>query len=125
MTDYNLAWQIFLGLILFVGAFLAIRFQTSQNAKDQAKFDVKFNEHLKGIYKRLDKHGDDIVRMNSDSKMYMTSKEADDVYLRRKEFEQFEKHIDNRFDQLSQGQGKILDFISNIKTKNDSGVKTL
>lgn len=63
------------------------------------------------IFRRIEKHGDDIVRLNTKSELSITAKDVDDKYVSKEYFKQFEKHMDKRFDDLQAGQGKILDFI--------------
>jgi hypothetical protein len=79
--------------------------------------ELKRNQEV--IFKRLDSHGDDIVKLNTKSELAMTSKDVDEKYVSKELFRQFEKHIDGRFDSLEVGQGKILNFIEQVyKTKN-------
>lgn len=66
------------------------------------------------IYKRLDKHGDDIVALNTKSELAVTAKDVDEKFVSKELFKQFEKHIDSRFDGLEKGQGKILDYIGSL-----------
>ena len=120
--DYNLIWQIFGGIVLFIIAFVTIRFKTSNNEqqmkdhKDVHDKDIKdINKTLEKIFERLDRHGDDIVEMKSDSKRYMTSEAVDAKYMSKEMFNQFEKHVDRRFDEIRDGQGKILDFMKELK----------
>jgi hypothetical protein len=63
------------------------------------------------IFDRLDKHGDDIVRLNTKSELSMTAKDVDDKYVSKELFRQFEKHMDARFDSIENGQQEILNFI--------------
>lgn len=72
------------------------------------------NEHKQKIdliFLRIEKHGDDLVRLNTKSELSITAKDVDDKYVSKEYFKQFEKHMDKRFDDLQAGQGKILDFI--------------
>lgn len=71
----------------------------------------EFKNQIELLFKKTDDHGGDIVELQTQRSQYLTSDKADDVYLRRKEFEQFEKHIDKRFDGIDQGLGKILSAI--------------
>ena len=78
--------------------------------------ELKHNQEA--IFKRLDAHGDDIIALNTMSKLAMTSKDVDDKYVSKELFKHFEKHIDQRFDGLEKGQGKILSYIEKV---NDRG----
>jgi len=71
--------------------------------------ELKKNEAI--MFERLEKHGDDIVRLNTRSELAMTAKDVDDKYVSKELFRQFEKHIDKRFDRIEDGQGKILAYI--------------
>jgi Zn-dependent M16 (insulinase) family peptidase len=77
--------------------------------------ELKRNQE--SIFKRLDSHGDDLVALNTMSKLAMTAKDVDDKYVSKELFRQFEKHIDKRFDSLEAGQGKILSYIEKVNTK--------
>lgn len=63
------------------------------------------------MYIRLDRHGDDIISLNTKSELSMTAKDVDDKYVSKELFRQFEKHIDKRFDRIEEGQDKILRYI--------------
>ena len=75
--------------------------------EDNKNLHNKFN----ASHRRLDTHGDDIVRLNTRSELAITAKEDDDKYLSKEMFRQFEKHIDNRFDDVQSGLDKILNFV--------------
>lgn len=68
---------------------------------------------IEAIFSRLDKHGDDLVALNTKSELAVTAKDVDDKFVSKELFKQFEKHIDRRFDNLEKGQAKILEYISN------------
>lgn len=75
------------------------------------------DKKLDALHKRLDTHGDDIVKLNTKAELAMTAKDVDEKYVSKELFRQFEKHIDKRFDRIEDGQGKILSFIE--KTVKD------
>ena len=60
---------------------------------------------------RLEKHGDNLVELNTKSSLSMTAKDVDDKYVSKELFRQFEKHIDKRFDSVEDSMGKILKFV--------------
>ena len=62
-------------------------------------------------HRRLDTHGDDLVRLNTKSELAITAKEVDEKYLSKEMFRQFEKHIDKRFDSVETGLEQILSFM--------------
>ena len=63
-------------------------------------------------HRRLDTHGDDLVRLNTKSELAITAKEVDEKYLSKEMFRQFEKHIDGRFDSIDTGLDKILKYMN-------------
>ena len=64
---------------------------------------------------RLEKHGDNLVELNTRSTLSMTAKDVDDKYVSKELFRQFEKHIDKRFDAVEDGMGKILRYVEKGK----------
>ena len=76
---------------------------------------LKDNETLHSemdiYHRRLDTHGDDIVRLNTKAELAITAKEVDEKYLSKELFRQFEKHIDGRFDGVEAGLKQILNLV--------------
>lgn len=103
------SWMISIGVAAasIIASFAVVKSKAEELKKNQ--------EH---IFKRLDSHGDDIVTLNTLSKLAMTAKDVDDKYVSKELFRQFEKHIDKRFDGLEAGQGKILTFIERMNSKD-------
>lgn len=81
------------------------------------KADDYKDKKLDALHRRLDTHGDDIVKLNTKAELSMTAKDVDEKYVSKELFRQFEKHIDNRFDGLEDGQKKILSYIESISKK--------
>ena len=75
--------------------------------------ELKKNVNI--IFDRLDKHGDDLVALNTKSELAVTAKDVDDKFVSKELFRQFEKHMDRRFDNLETGQRQILEYISSGK----------
>ena len=75
------------------------------------KDNESLHNKLDAYHRRLDTHGDDLVRLNTKAELAITAKEVDEKYLSKEMFRQFEKHIDNRFDIIQTGIDKILNFI--------------
>jgi hypothetical protein len=63
------------------------------------------------IFTKLEKHGDDLVELNTKSKLGVTAEFVDSKYVSKELFRQFEKHMDDRFDDMSKKQDIILDEI--------------
>ena len=75
------------------------------------KDNESLHNKLDAYHRRLDTHGDDLVRLNTKAELAITAKEVDEKYLSKEMFRQFEKHIDNRFDSVQDGLTEILKFI--------------
>jgi len=107
-------------MITLAGAVLTfiVTFVTMKNRQDtQSKKQENTEEIIEKIFKRLDAHGDDIVKLNTKSELAMTAKDVDDKYVSKELFRQFEKHIDKRFDRIEEGQGKILRYIEDTSKR--------
>ena len=106
----NQGW--FLPLIIIIGGIIA---QFAINKYQNGEF----KKQIETLFKKTDNHSEDIVELQTQKNQYLTSDKADDVYLRRKEFEQFEKnmekYIDKRFDTLEKGQFKMIEILENRK----------
>jgi hypothetical protein len=102
-------WMISLGfgLATVIGAAYVIRYQANEARKN-----------ISTIFERLDRHGDDIIKLNTKSELSMTAKDVDEKYVSKELFRQFEKHMDARFDKLESGQGKILAYIERTSRKD-------
>ena len=94
---------------------IVIFFITVGYYKGKVDAILKDNEILHNkldvYHRRLDMHGDDLVRLNTKSELAITAKEVDEKYLSKEMFRQFEKHIDKRFDSVQDGLTEILKFI--------------
>ena len=66
---------------------------------------------MDAYHRRLDTHGDDLVRLNTKAELAITAKEVDEKYLSKELFRQFEKHIDGRFDGVEAGLKQILNLV--------------
>ncbi len=64
---------------------------------------------------RLEKHGDNLIALNTKSELSMTAKDVDEKYVSKELFRQFEKHMDKRFDAVEDGMGKILSHVKGSK----------
>ena len=75
--------------------------------KDNETLHAKMDSY----HRRLDTHGDDLVRLNTKAELAMTAKEVDEKYVSKELFRQFEKHIDSRFDGVEAGLKQILNLV--------------
>lgn len=71
----------------------------------------ELHSKMDAYHRRLDTHGDDIVRLNTKAELAITAKEVDEKYLSKELFRQFEKHIDGRFDGVETGLKQILNLV--------------
>ena len=92
--------SVMLAIVTLVGNGFIIYYVVSELKKNQET-----------IFNRIEKHGDDIVRLNTKAELSMTVNDVDDKYVSKELFRLFEKHIDGRFDRLESGQDKILQHI--------------
>ena len=79
--------------------------------KEIGTYNTGINQKLDAYHRRLDTHGDDLVRLNTKAELAITAKEVDEKYLSKEMFRQFEKHIDGRFDGVETSLQQILNFI--------------
>ena len=100
------SWMISLGIAVaaIIGSAYVTRYMVAELKKAA-------DEHAH----RLEKHGDNLVELNTRSSLSMTAKDVDDKYVSKELFRQFEKHIDKRFDSVEDGMGKILRFVEKDK----------
>ena len=97
-------------LITIVVFFIAIGYYKGK-VDTISKDNDALNNKLDAYHRRIDVHGDDIVRLNTKAELAMTAKDADEKYVSKELFRQFEKHIDKRFDSLDESLCKILNYI--------------
>lgn len=94
---------------------IVIFFMTVGYYKGKVDSVVKDNEllhsKLDAYHRRMDIHGDDIVRLNTKSELAITAKEVDEKYLSKELFRQFEDHMKTRFDGVESGLREILNYI--------------
>lgn len=125
--DYSLILSIIGMAMVGIGAFFHTKYQSEANkqkiedVKKEYEKDIselkKENEELSkridASFKKLDTHGEDIRGLQTEKENFLTAKDADDIYLRIKEFDRFEKHIDKRFDSIESLMGKISNKLDN------------
>lgn len=94
---------------------IVIFFMTVGYYKSKVDAILKDNEtlhnKLDAYHKKLEVHGDDIVRLNTKAELAMTAKEVDEKYVSKELFRQFEKHIDSRFDGIDTSLSEILAYV--------------
>ncbi len=70
--------------------------------------NAEFKKQIDSLFRKTDTFAADIVELQTQKSQYLTRDKADEVYLRIREFEKFEKHIDKRFDNIEGGVKEIL-----------------
>lgn len=76
------------------------------------KDNETLHSKMDAYHRRLDTHGDDLVRLNTKAELAITAKEVDEKYLSKELFRQFEKHIDGRFDGVEAGLKQIINLVN-------------
>lgn len=125
--DYNLILSVICAGMAGIGAFFHTKYQSESNKQkiedvkiayekelDEARKDLdKALLKIDAVFKKLDSQGEDIRGLQTEKEQFLTAKDADDIYLRIKEFDRFEKHIDKRFDSIESLMGKISSKLDN------------
>ena len=96
--------QILGAIATLAGVFAIVRYQTAENKR-----------HIEMLFSKLDSHSENLVELRTKQEASITAKEVSEHYLSKEHFRQFEKHIDDKFRTVIDGQGKILDEIRNFK----------
>lgn len=102
---------LFSMIIIGLGAFFHTKYQSEANKTKSTELKIEIDRLIviqEAMFKKIDAHGEDIRAIQTEKEQFLTSKDADDLYLRIKEFDRFEKHIDKRFDSMESSLGKIL-----------------
>lgn len=119
--DYSLILTIGGYVMVGAAAFFHTKYQSESNKQkikdiesdykkeieDLKKEKEALSKRVDAVFKKLDIHGEDIRGLQTEKEQFLTAKDADDIYLRIKEFDRFEKHIDKRFDSIESLMGKI------------------
>ena len=103
------AWVI-ANIVTIIAFFISVGYYKNE-VESVLKDNETLHSKIDAYHKRLDVHGDDLVRLNTKSELAITAKEVDEKYLSKELFRQFEKHIDNRFDGVETGLREILNYI--------------
>lgn len=73
--------------------------------------DMKRNE--RAIFSRLDTQGDNIIALNTKSETAITLKDVSDEFLRKEMFQQYQKHLDKRLDDMSANVTTVMQEVGN------------
>ena len=98
--------SMIIAVISFIGVVAVTRYIVGELKKVQEAHAI-----------RLDKHGDDLVELNTRSKLAVTAKDVDEKFVSKEMFAQLERHLNQRFDGIEKGQLRILEFVR--KRKDD------
>ena len=101
------SWMVSLGIgiITYIGVLATMKNKIENH---EAKHSDQ-GERNKDFYERLEKHGDDIIRLNTKSEMSITKESADDKYISKEYFGQYQKHMDQQFSYVRDDLGKLVD----------------
>jgi len=95
--------QMLMFIATLVATFAIVRYQTNENKKD-----------IEALCVKIETHGEAIVSIRTKQESSITAKEVSEHYLSKEHFRQFEKHIDDKFKTVIDGQGKILEEVQRI-----------
>lgn len=108
-----------IGLIISIGTIIAsigatwatMKIKGDSNSHSIEKVDAKID----ALLKKIDSHSESITELKTKQGSAITAKEVSEHYLSKEHFRQFEKHIDDKFTMVIDGQGKILSEIQGLK----------
>lgn len=66
-------------------------------------------KNVGAAFQKLDAHNEELVELNTKTKLAVTAKDVDDKFVTKELFRQMEKHIDQRFDTIQKDLEKILE----------------
>ena len=98
--ELSVSLSVLIAIIGFIGMIAVTRYMVSELKKIQDTHII-----------RLDRHGDDLVALNTKAELAVTAKDVDEKFVSKELFKQFEKHLDMRFDNIEKGQARILEYI--------------
>lgn len=101
--EVNIA-QIIGAFGTLAGVFAVVKYQTGESKR-----------HIEALFAKIDSHSETLVELRTKQEAGITAKEVSEHYLSKEHFRQFEKHIDDKFRTVIDGQGKILDEIRGLK----------
>ncbi len=86
-----------------IGAAAVMRYMVSE-----------MKRHIEAVFKRLDKHGDDLVALNTKSEMAVTMTDVAEEFLRKEMFVQFRSHTDEKFKDLKADMDKQYKLLEKV-----------
>lgn len=94
-------WMISLGIgiITFISIFAVLKHTVG-------KHEAAINNHDR----KLEKHGDDLVALNTKAESAVTMKDVSEEFVRKEMFLQFQSHTDGRFDDLKNFMHEEMSF---------------
>lgn len=117
-------WMISLALVLvgMISTFAVVKHMVSKHEAAIINHDRK-----------LEKHGDDLVALNTKAESAVTMKDVSQEFVRKEMFNQFQQHTDARFDDLKNFMHEemssqkediklirkaLLEVLAHVKTSN-------
>lgn len=101
------SWMISLGIgiITYISVIATMKNKVENHEK---KFESQGTLN-KDYYDRLEKHGDSIIELSTKFNMSITKESADDKYVSKEYFGQYQKHMDQQFEYVRNDLGKLVD----------------
>lgn len=87
-----------IGMVTFISIFAVLKHTVS-------KHEAAINNHDR----KLEKHGDDLVALNTKAESAVTMKDVSEEFVRKEMFLQFQLHTDGRFDDLKSFMREEMD----------------
>jgi hypothetical protein len=107
--------EIVIGVATIISTFAIVKYQGAETKKQFESHDEEQKKFEVDVFKRIEAHGEKIVALQTKQESAITAKEVSEHYLSKEHFRQFEKHIDDKFRTVIDGQGKILEEIRTLK----------
>ena len=103
-----------LQLLLAVGTIVASFAVVKANVKTHNdRLDIHDNV-IEKLFGRLDRHGDDLVALNTKSKSAVTLKDVAEEFVRKELYVQYQNHMDSKFRDLKSDVAKSHGLIEKI-----------
>lgn len=107
--------EVIVMVATLISTFAIVKYQSAETKKQFEAHDVEQKKSEENIFKRIEAHGEKIVELQTKQESAITAEKVSELYLSKEHFRQFEKHIDDKFKTVIDGQGKILEEIRTLK----------
>lgn len=107
--------EVIVMVATLISTFAIAKYQGTETKKQFESHDVDQKKLEEEIFRRIESHSEKIVELQTQQKTAITAEKVSELYLSKEHFRQFEKHIDDKFRTVIDGQGKILEEIRTLK----------